>query len=92
MKDKYSIRDFTITSTECDYDLFFNKSYQRAVTKSINNLLREYEDNNPSFDYSECKNKFFLICHRSSVEIKDRQTEPTIYLFDILSDYNDTTA
>ena len=84
MKDKYSINDFTIVSSECDYELFFNNDYRRVITNSINNLLTEYENNNPNFDYSKCKDSLFLICHRSSVEIKDRRTNPTIHLIDIL--------
>lgn len=90
MRDKYSIQDFTIVSTECDYELFFSSDYQRVITNSINNLLADYENNNPGFDYAECENKLLLICHKSVVEIKDRRTEPTIHLFDILEDYNGT--
>lgn len=91
MNKKYNIQDFSIVSTECDYELFFSSDYQRAVTNSINNILSEYENNNPGFNYAECDKKLLLIYHKSCIEIKDKRTEPTIKLFDILEDYNGTT-
>lgn len=87
---KYSIQDFTIVSSDCDYQLFFSSDYQRVVENAINKLLAEYENNNPGFDYAECEKKLCLVCHKSCIEIYDRRLNPNIMLWDILEDYNGT--
>lgn len=88
LKTNYTIEDFSIVSTECDYDLFCNDSYKAAVELSINQLMSDYEENN-DYIYSKEKEKaaLNLICHKSTIEIRDRREEPTIYLWGILDYY-----
>ena len=79
----YTIRDFSIISTECDSMLFFSSSYQKSVTDAINRIMREYEASHPNYEFKEYT--LNLTCHKSYIEIVNERVEPDIQLQEILA-------
>lgn len=71
---KYSIKDFHITSTDMDLELFTDESYKDKVNRCINEVMSEYESNNHT-DYSRSKHKMNLECYQSIILITDKSNK-----------------
>lgn len=68
--------DFVITSTSCDYELFFNADYQRVVNKAIQELEKLNKWNKATI------RKWELLCCEDTIRITDNHKNIYVNILD----------